>query len=261
MDNRKIGVFDSGMGGISTLIQLKKMMPNEDFIYYGDSANAPYGTKTSDEILELTLNVAKKLISKNVKAIVVACNTATSVAIETLRSRYPDIVVIGVEPALKLAVDAGSANIAVMATETTLREKKFKELSKNYASDCTVHNLVCSELVRIAEADKLDDIDLCKNQLKKYFGAIEDNIDSVVLGCTHFLFYKKYIREILGESCFIIDGNLGTARHLKNKLKEIDSLSGKDEIGDVEFLNSQSNIGTDGVNKLDLSKKIYNMFY
>jgi glutamate racemase len=263
MDRRSIGVFDSGMGGISTLIELKKILPNENFIYYGDSENAPYGTKTNEEILKLTMNVAEKLIAQNIKAMVVACNTATSVAVKTLREKYKDLIIIGVEPALKLAIDAGAKNILVMATNTTLREKKFNELANKYSDIANVIKLPCPELVQIAENGKLNNDEICKKQIRKYLTEDMDgvsDIDAVVLGCTHFIFYKKYIKELLNSGVFIIDGNLGTANHLKKQLKDKNLLNKSDEDGAIEFGNSQI-IKNDEINKLELSKEIFNTYY
>ena len=118
-----IGVFDSGVGGISVLRHLRRLMPGERFIYYGDSANAPYGTRTKEEVKCLSLAVAEKLMARGLKALVVACNTATSAAIGDLRERYPDLIIVGIEPALKLAADRfPGGGIGVMATPMTLRE-------------------------------------------------------------------------------------------------------------------------------------------
>ena len=124
--NDRIAVFDSGVGGVSVLRQLKKLMPEEQFIYFGDSANAPYGSRPTEEVRQLTFAVAEHLLAKYpVKALVVACNTATAAAIDALRARYPELIVIGIEPALKLAAEScPGGSIGVMATQVTLREEK-----------------------------------------------------------------------------------------------------------------------------------------
>ena len=119
-----IAVFDSGVGGISVLRQLRKAMPREKFLYYGDSANAPYGSRPTYEVQQLSLDVAEKLLGMGIKALVVACNTATAAAIETLRETYPDLIIVGIEPALKPAADMFPGGcIGVLATEVTLREE------------------------------------------------------------------------------------------------------------------------------------------
>lgn len=248
------------MGGVSTLIELKKMLPNEDFIYYGDSENAPYGIKSNEEILQLSINVADKLVKRGVKAIVIACNTATSVAVKELRKRYKDIIIVGIEPALKLGVDMGAKNIMVMATNATLRGSKFNKLKDNYANSCNVISVPCPELVEIAENGLLKDKDLCKKQLTEYLREYNDgSLDAVILGCTHFLFYKNYIKDLIHENCSIIDGNEGTAKRLKSLLVENNLLNNSLEEGSIEFMNSQ-NPRLNEINKLELSKEIYNMF-
>lgn len=260
-DSRKdeyIGVFDSGLGGISTLIDLKKVLPNENFYYFGDSQNAPYGPKKPDEILALCLNIAELLYNKKVKAIVVACNTATSVAIDTLREKYKDIPIIGVEPAVKLGVKSGGKNILVMATETTIRESKFQHLIKDFKNICNINTIACPELVQLVENDELNNSNLCKATLEKYFSHFDMNkIDTIVLGCTHFIFYKDYIKELLGDKQLIVDGNLGTALHLQNLLKKNNLLSNNNDIGNIEFMNSQIILDNTVVSKKDLSEKLF----
>lgn len=259
--NNYIGVFDSGMGGISTLIELKKIMPNENFYYFGDSENAPYGPKTPEEILSLSLNVSNFLYNKNIKAIVVACNTATSIAINTLRDKYKDIPIIGVEPAVKLGVDSGGKNILVMATQTTVRESKFKQLAEQFKDTSKINAIACPELVQIAENDLLDDEKLCKEQLMQYFNKFNmDEIDTIVLGCTHFIFYKRYIRELLGYKHIIVDGNLGTAIHLQNELKKRDLITDRKTNGEIVFMNSQIVNENTKIKKRELSEKLFNSF-
>lgn len=256
-----IGVFDSGMGGVSTLIELKRLMPNENFYYFGDSENAPYGPKTSEEILNLSLNVADFLYKKRIKAIVIACNTATSISVSKLRKKYPDIPIIGVEPAVKLAVDTGGKHILVMATQTTIRENKFKNLVNKFNNVCTVESIACPELVQIVENDLFDNADICMKQLNEYFKKFDMNkIDTIVLGCTHFIFYKKYIREILGYKHIIVDGNLGTAKHLQQELLKRNLLSDNTEEGKIEFINSQIISEDTKVEKVKLSKRLFHEF-
>lgn len=259
--NNYIGVFDSGMGGVSTLIELKKAMPNEKFYYFGDSENAPYGPKPPKEILNLSLTISDFLYKQDVKAIVIACNTATSIAVKDIRKKYNDIPIIGVEPAVKVGVDTGSKNILVMATETTINQTKFKTLSSKFKNCCNIYSIACPELVQIVENDLLDDSELCKKQLAKYFSQFDmKKIDTIVLGCTHFIFYKKYIQEVLGNNFNIVDGNLGTALHLKNELNKLNLLNDSNTNGDVVFRNSQIITPNTKVIKNELAKKLYNNF-
>ena len=147
-----IAVFDSGVGGISVLRHLRRLMPGERYLYFGDSANAPYGTKAKDEVEALTFAAARRLMARGVKALVVACNTATSAAIHDLREAYPDTIVIGIEPALKLAYDRyHGGGIGVMATPMTLREEKFEALMHRYDQSCRVYKIPAPGLVELVE--------------------------------------------------------------------------------------------------------------
>ena len=251
-----IGVFDSGLGGISVLKELVSLMPNEDFIYYGDSLHAPYGTKNKEEIIQRCLEICDFFISKDVKAIVIACNTATSAAVNILRDTYKDIPIIGMEPALKVAAeDKENNNIVVMATILTLKEKKFNNLMNKYSDKNNIIKMPCPELVNIVENDKLDDTDLINNQIKEYFKDINlETLDSIVLGCTHFVFFREHLSNLLNKRTCIIDGNNGTARHLKEVLEENKNLNVRNEKGEITFINSCYD-----VKYIELSKRLFNL--
>ena len=148
--DKPIGVFDSGVGGISVLKEAVKLLPKEDFIYFGDSKNAPYGTKKVEEVIELSFTAVDFLLKHGVKAVVVACNTATSAAIESLRQKYIDIPIIGIEPALKPAVELNKrGKIIIMATPMTLLENKFQSLMKTYEKEIDIETLPCVGLVEL----------------------------------------------------------------------------------------------------------------
>lgn len=239
--NNPIGFFDSGVGGLSVLRETLSIMPNENYIYFGDSKNAPYGTKKLEEVRELTFKAADFLLSKNVKAIVVACNTATSAAIEQLRENHKDIPVIGIEPAIKPAVHCErEGKVIVMATPMTLREKKFKLLLQKLNEKDKLISLPCPKLVEFVEQGILDGDELesyLKDQLSKY---IDDKISSIVLGCTHFPFVKKTIAKVVGDDIPLIDGSHGTSMELKRKLIEKDILSDNKDKGYVKIYNSNN---------------------
>ena len=170
--NSPIGFFDSGVGGLSVLREAISIMPNENYIYFGDSQNAPYGTKDLQEVKQLTFKAAEFLRAKKVKAIVVACNTATSAAIEELRIKYTDIPIIGIEPALKPAVKLHrKGSVIIMATPMTLREKKFKELMLKFKDECDIVSMPCAGLVEFVENGILkgDDIEsYLRDKFKRY---------------------------------------------------------------------------------------------
>lgn len=254
IDNRSlaIGIFDSGMGGISVLADIIKLMPNEKYIYYGDSKNAPYGTKTPEEVKELSIKICDFFISKGVKAIVVACNTATSAAINELRKRY-DIPIIGMEPALKPAIELElDGKTVVMATAMTLKEKKFSALMCKYGKKLEIIKLPCPKLVQLIESGIMEGevaLDSIRNCFK---GVNMEEISSIVLGCTHYVFLRDDINEFAGAKARIIDGNKGTARHLKNVLKEKKLLkaTGENEVS-LEIYNSKEDRHI-----IELSKKL-----
>lgn len=216
--NRYIAVFDSGVGGISVLRHLRAELPQERFLYFGDSANAPYGTRPTAQIRELTLAAAEKLVARGIKALVVACNTATAAAIEDLRREYPDIIVIGIEPALKLATDRyPGGTIGVMATPATLRERKFARLMERCADHCTVVKLPAAGLVELVEAGKANGAE-AEELLRPLLAPHAGMLDAVVLGCTHYPFAAETISKLLGERTALLDGGKGTAIHTKRRL-------------------------------------------
>lgn len=237
---RPIGVFDSGVGGISVLRELVALMPNENFIFYGDSKNAPYGTKTLEEVRKLTLADAEYLRSRNVKALVVACNTATSAAIHILREKYQkEIPVIGIEPALKPAVSVKeNSRVLVMATPMTLREKKFHNLMQKFQDQAEIISLPCPGLVEFVERGELSG-EALEHFLKNLFAPYQERkVDAVVLGCTHYPLVRKTIQKVLGQGVAVFDGGAGTARETLHKLKEYGLVSDAVTPGTVQFYNS-----------------------
>lgn len=239
--NAPIGVFDSGLGGISVVREIRREMPNERIVYFGDSANAPYGTKTPEEVRRLSFAIVERFVAMGVKAIVIACNTATSAAVNDLRATY-DLPIISMEPALKVACDRGNGKpqrVIVAATPLTLRERKFTALMRRFSAANTIYRQPCPDLVEIVEHDQLENHDLVMRTLHRYFDSYDlDTIDSVVLGCTHFVFYRDYFRELLPASTAIIDGNEGTAHHLHALLAASDELATIDAKGSVTLENS-----------------------
>lgn len=218
-----IAVFDSGVGGISVLRELVKRMPQEKYLYFGDSANAPYGKRTTDEVRQLTLDAAAMLMERGVKALVVACNTATAAAINDLRSAYPDDIIIGIEPALKVAVDRfPKGHIGVMATPVTLREEKFHQQLDRFP-DVQVSLIPVPDLVELVEAGHTDD-EPVEKLLTEVLAPYAGKLDAVVLGCTHYPFASAAIGRILGENTAILDGGEGTARETRRRLMEKDLL-------------------------------------
>ena len=217
--NYPIAVFDSGLGGISVLRELRSLMPWEDYLYFGDSANAPYGTRTAADVKRLTLRNIGALYDRGIKAAVIACNTATSAAVKPLRARFRDIPIIGMEPALKpAALQHPKGTVLVLATPLTLREDKFSILLEHYRSEAEVVPLPCPELVEFVERGELESdalLDYLHGKLDDY----RDRADAAVLGCTHFPFLRSAIRTVLGPKTELYDGGQGTARETKRQLE------------------------------------------
>lgn len=237
--NNPIGFFDSGVGGLSVMKEAISIMPNENFIYFGDSKNAPYGTKELNEVRNLTLNAVEFLLDKDAKAIVVACNTATSAAIEEIRMKYKDMIIVGIEPALKPAIKLNrKGNVIIMATPMTLREKKFKHLMKKYEDEASIVSLPCAGLVEFIEQGILEGKELEDYLKGKFQPYLSSDISSIVLGCTHYPFVKKALSNVVGEDIPLIDGGLGTSQELRRKLEEADLLKGTKEKGNITIYNS-----------------------
>ena len=233
----QIAVFDSGVGGISVLRQLVKLLPGERFLYFGDSANAPYGTRPTEEVRALTFAAVERLYSEYpIKALVLACNTATAAAVKELRQAYPDRIIIGIEPAVKLAADHfPGGRVGVMATQVTLREEKFDTLLHRWDGCCSMAKIPAPGLVELVEAGKGDSPEaeaLLRPILEPYAG----QLDALVLGCTHYPFAAKTIAKILGPGTALLDGGEGTARETRRRLQAQDLL--ENGTGSVLITNS-----------------------
>ena len=240
-----IGIFDSGLGGISTLREMRKLLPGEHFIYYGDTGNAPYGTKTRDEVLQCVSRVVDRLLKEQIKALVIACNTATSVAAAQLRKDL-QIPVIGMEPALKPAHEIRkSGKILVLATPLTLREEKFSRLMSRFGEGA--EKVPCEGLVELVEAE---DRDGAKRYLETLLAGFRlDEVDAVVLGCTHYVFLRDMIKNMIPDHIAITDGNAGTARQLRRVLAERELLNDAGE-GSVRILTSGTDTDLQKMNRL-----------
>ena len=216
-----IAVFDSGVGGISVLRHLVRILPGERFIYYGDSANAPYGSRSTQEVRTLTLAAVGKLLAEYpLKALVIACNTATAAAVNDVRAAHPELIVVGIEPALKVAADHfPGGRVGVLATEVTLREEKFDTLLHRFDENVTIYKIPAPGLVDLVEHGKVDAPET-EALLRKVLGPYLGKLDAVVLGCTHYPFARNAIRRVLGDDVVLLDGGEGTARETRRRLEQ-----------------------------------------
>lgn len=237
--NQPIGVFDSGLGGISVLKKCVELLPREDFLFFGDSAHAPYGEKTVEEVRQLTRDCIAFLISRGVKAVVVACNTATSAAITLLRETYPGLPVIGIEPAVKPAAQAdNSSSVIVMATPLTIHEPKYQKLAASFCDQANVISLPCHGLAELVEQGMLEGPELDGYLQELLLPFRYCNVEYIVLGCTHYPFVQEAIRKSFGRPVHIIDGSLGTARQLRRRLLRAGLLTDRTRQGIVTLENS-----------------------
>ncbi|MNB86877.1 Glutamate racemase 2 [compost metagenome] len=234
----RIGFFDSGIGGITVLHQALKLLPNEDYLFYADTQNVPYGEKTKEEVKQYIFQAVQFIADQQVKALVIACNTATSVAIEELRERYA-FPILGIEPAVKPAVqkwEIDRKKVLVLATNLTLKEEKFNNLVKRLDHQDIVNCLALPGLVEFAERHQFNE-EIVGSYLRQELSRFDlCQYGTVVLGCTHFPYFTDVLRDLFPEGTDLISGSLGTARNLKRILDKNELL--ENASGDIVFYQS-----------------------
>lgn len=236
MNENKTAVFDSGIGGISVLAELQRLLPQESFFFFADKQNAPYGGKSKEEILELMRAHCRFFLQNGCKAIVIACNTATSAAISELRREFTDIPIIGIEPAIKPALLQNSGRVLVLATELTVREKKLHSLAETLGEEQRLILRACPGLMELAEALPQSAAD-AEKYLRGVIEPLLPELSAVVLGCTHYSFFKPLLREAF-PALPVYDGNEGVGRHLRHILSERGIAAPENAIGETEWHNS-----------------------
>ena len=230
-----IGIFDSGVGGITVLRRVMRLLPKENFIYYGDAANFPYGDKSEEEVKKAVFSAVRDLLDRGIKMLVVACNTATAAVIKDLRAMY-DFPILGIEPAVKPATEnKNSGSIAVLATKLTLSEERVRRLIDDYDEGENVHLLPAVGLADMVESGHYRD-NRCRVLLEKIFDGVK--ADTIVLGCTHYLFALPLIREMYPDAV-IIDGGEGLARNIARTVALNDMANEKGE-GKITVLASSA---------------------
>jgi len=212
-----ISVFDSGIGGISVLAELKKILPQEDFCYFADAANAPYGDKETEEIKLLMRQNVQSFLDQGAKAVVPACNTATSAAAASLREEFCDIPILGIEPALKPALQKTEKKVLVLATALTIKEKKLHNLAESLGEQERLIMLPCSGLMEMTEENPFSEE--VESYLQCLIKPYAEEISAIVLGCTHYSFLKPLLKRFF-PAAELFDGNEGLARHLQKVLTE-----------------------------------------
>jgi len=240
--NKPIGIFDSGVGGLSVWLEIKKELPNENFIYLADSANCPYGEKTKEQVLELSKNNTEFLLSKGCKLIVVACNTATAAAIDHLRKKYP-VPFVGMEPAVKpAALNTKTGKIGVLATEGTFNGRLFQETHEKYANNIETIIQPGYGLVELVEKNKTHTSE-AKRLIEKYIKPmLAKNVDKIVLGCTHYPFLHAIITPIIPDSVEIINPAPAVAKQTISLLEKNNLLAKKKSAENVFYTSGDKKI-------------------
>jgi len=234
-----IGVFDSGLGGLSVLLEIRRLLPNEALIYVADSAHIPYGEKSADFIRARSGHIAAFLRTQGVKALVLACNTATAAAVGALRERYPSVPIIGMEPALKpAAAVTQSGVIGVLATSGTLGSAKFAALRERFAGNLRVLTQPCPGLVECIEAGDLTSDNLRAQLIDWTTPLLNAGCDTLILGCTHYPFIKPLLADLLPASVRLIDSGAAVAKRLHQVLDEGQWLSVRHQPLDTQFYSS-----------------------
>jgi len=230
-----IGVFDSGVGGLSILKEIRQSLVNENLIYFADSQHVPYGGKSSSFLKERAHGITEFLIKQDAKAIVVACNTATAAAVASLRESF-DVPIIGLEPALKPAVTRTKTGVVgVLATPSTLASFKFARLLEKFGGDVEVIVQACPKLPELVEAGDLDGEEV-RGWLEHYCLPLKNaNVDVIVLGCTHYPFLKSQIQDVVGSNIMLLDSGVAVAKQVKRVLNEQDLLSISSAQGTEQF--------------------------
>ena len=238
MDNRPIGVYDSGFGGLSVWRELYRALPDESLIYLGDGKNCPYGSLPEERIREYAEQSVGELVGRGCKLIVVACNTATAAAITHLRERFPDIPIVGLEPAVKPACQmTKSRKVAVVATERSLGSEKFRRAVERYGEGVEVIKAVGEGFVEAVESDQEQ-----SPATRQKVGAvieplIKSGVDVIVLGCTHYPFLKSVIRNVVGErGVQIIDSGEAVEKRVESLLDKYDIRASEENDAQYEFL-------------------------
>lgn len=258
---KPIGVFDSGIGGLTVVRQLLNTLPNENIIYFGDTARVPYGSKSNETIIEYSIQNAQFLMRKNVKAIVVACNTASSVALPALRQKFQIPIIGMIEPGAKMSIESTRNNkIGVIGTRTTINSNAYSKAIKKLNPQINVVEKACPLFVPLVEEGWLNHkvtYEIAEEYLKELN---EYDIDTLVLGCTHYPILSKVIREVIGKEVKLIDSGIAAAILVKDELIKFDLLSNSYALGNYDFYLSDFPIKFQEIAEMFLGRKIKEIF-
>lgn len=231
-----VGIFDSGVGGLSVLREVRRQLPNEDLIYIADQAHVPYGNRTRQEVFGFSDGIVRYLINKQAKLVVIACNTASAVALADLRIKYPSLPFVGMEPAVKpAAAETISGVVGVLATPATFQGDLYASTVERFAKGVKILQDTCPGLVSQIEAGQIDSMETREILEGALLPMIKEGVDEIVMGCTHYPFVIPLIKEIVGEGITVIDPAPAVARQAERLLNEYDLHKGNSEGGKVSF--------------------------
>lgn len=237
--SKSIGIFDSGVGGLSVLGELTKLLPNENFIYFGDSANVPYGEKSKEELISFSRNILNYFKSQDVKMVLMACNTSSAVTLNVIKDEY-DFPVLGlIEPTAKFFARQDISNVGIIATSATIKSNAYKNMILQYAPDKNIHQMACPGLVELVEEEKSQTKE-AKELVKTYIEPlIEQNVEKIVLGCTHYPFLGDLIIELAQNKDILINPAEYLAKEAFELLKKTNMLN-QQNVGKSDFYTSKN---------------------
>lgn len=239
MSSNPIGVFDSGVGGLSVLRELRSLMPNENMIYFGDQGHVPYGPRPMEQIQSFSEGITRFLLEQNSKIIVVACNTASAAALKYLRQTFPEMQFVGMEPAVKPAAEkTQTGKVGVLATPATFQGALYASVVERFANGVELFQNTCNGLVQQIEMGNLEGDETRKILEGALHPMLEKNIDTVVLGCTHYPFVIPLIESVVGDKVRVIDPAPAVAKQVKRLLEASSGLNQNERNGDVRFITS-----------------------
>ena len=232
--NNKIGLFDSGLGGLSVLKELRRLLPNEDYLFYEDSINNPYGEKDEETLFKITSNIVDYLLNEKCK--IIACNTATTSCMTRLREKYKNVIFVGTVPAIKVACTGNYKDIINLSTTYTQNSKRVLDFIHEYQKeDSRIYNISGENLANLIELDKKEEI---KELLNRLLSVYKDVADALVLGCTHYSLIKSEIHDVLPKTV-LLDGCKGVSNEVKRQLETHNLLSDRETEGTVEIINTK----------------------
>ncbi|MBE7015585.1 MAG: glutamate racemase [Ruminococcaceae bacterium] len=257
MDNRSIGVFDSGLGGLTAVKQISKELPNENIVYFGDTGRVPYGTRSKETIIKYSKSDVNFLLSRDVKVIVVACGTASSVALPVIKDEY-DLPIIGVvDAAANAAVDATvNKKIGIIGTSGTIKSCAYEKVIKNLMPDAVTYQKACPLFVPLVENGHFE-TQVARLVTEEYLQDIKaEGVDTLILGCTHYPLLKKVIGEYMGENVTLIDAGAEVAKSVKKMFAENEMMIAGCQKGETDFFVSDDIDSFESLGGLFLEKKI-----